>query len=136
MSTLLRYTQELKQRAERGAVGYPVATVSYFGPDDHLATKVAVAILPDKSFRPSTRVSWTSQGSDLRNDEDVNKQILRVIEDHGAETVVMRDKILGCPHEEGVRIAEGFVCSDCAFWAKRRRQRKVRILLKMTGDSG
>ncbi len=69
MSNLLQYAHELKQRANRGLAGYPVAAISYYGPDDQLATKVVVAILPDESFRPSARMIWTSEKRDLRNDE-------------------------------------------------------------------
>ncbi len=38
----------------------------------------------------------------------------------GAKSVVMTDRIIGCPHEEGIDY-EGPTCPDCPFWAGRDR---------------
>ena len=35
----------LRKKARRGFRGYPVATVALYGPDDKLATKIAVGIV-------------------------------------------------------------------------------------------
>lgn len=64
-----RYTKELRQRNKDGLRGYPVASVAYFGSDDQIATKVAVFILPDETFKSSATERWQSVISDLRNDE-------------------------------------------------------------------
>jgi len=40
---------------------------------------------------------------------------------HGVRSVVMADRILGCPHEEGTDYPEGEVCPHCPFWANRDR---------------
>jgi hypothetical protein len=37
-----------------------------------------------------------------------------------APSVAVTDRILGCPHEEGVDY-EGRVCPQCPFWAHRNR---------------
>jgi hypothetical protein len=52
---------------------------------------------------------WLSE-KDLRRDEEINREILEFINLHQARSVVMPDKILGCPHEEGVDYPEGEVC--------------------------
>jgi hypothetical protein len=39
----------------------------------------------------------------------------------GAKTVVMADRIIGCPHEEGVDYPDGEKCPSCPFWATRDR---------------
>jgi hypothetical protein len=36
----------LEKQAHRGFRGYPVATVAFYGPDDQVATKAAVGIVP------------------------------------------------------------------------------------------
>jgi hypothetical protein len=36
------------------------------------------------------------------------------------KTVAMTDRIIGCPHEEGIDY-EGPVCPHCPFWANRDR---------------
>jgi len=40
---------------------------------------------------------------------------------HGAKSVVMPERILGCPHEEGKDYSEGEKCPKCSFWAIRDR---------------
>lgn len=40
----------LRRRANRKFAGYPVATVAFYGPNDHRATKVAVAIVPEEGL--------------------------------------------------------------------------------------
>ena len=37
-----------------------------------------------------------------------------------AKSVVMTDRIIGCPHEEGIDY-EGVTCPACPFWAGRDR---------------
>jgi len=38
-----------------------------------------------------------------------------------AKSVVMADRIMGCPHEEGVGYPDGSKCPKCPFWAIRDR---------------
>jgi hypothetical protein len=38
-----------------------------------------------------------------------------------AKSVVMADRIIGCPHEEGVDYPDGSKCPQCPFWAIRDR---------------
>jgi hypothetical protein len=47
-------------------------------------------------------------------------EVLRFIENHDVKTVVMTDRIIGCPHEEGTDY-EGPTCPMCPFWANRDR---------------
>ena len=78
------FTNELRQRNKDGVRGYQVASVAYFGPDDQVATKVVVFILPDETFKPSATERWQSVISDLRDDEGVNEEILHFIDEQGA----------------------------------------------------
>jgi hypothetical protein len=36
------YKTALRNRAKKGFLGYPVATIAFYGPDDRRATKVAL----------------------------------------------------------------------------------------------
>jgi len=47
-----RHTKALRKKADRGFAGYPVATVAYYGPDDKVATKVAVGIISGEDQEP------------------------------------------------------------------------------------
>jgi hypothetical protein len=64
---------------------------------------------------------WFSEADDVRRDATFGEEILAFIRQHGARTVVISDRIIGCPHEEKVDYPEGEVCPQCPFWAHRDR---------------
>ncbi|MGH9958636.1 MAG: hypothetical protein ACREBC_16145 [Pyrinomonadaceae bacterium] len=97
-----RHTKALRKKADRGFVGYPVATVAYYGPDDKVATKVAVGIISGEDQEPAAVERRVSGGGDLRRDHEVNQKILLFIRSRGAKSVVLADRSIGCPHEEGI----------------------------------
>ena len=117
---LERARKRLDKRGKKGFRGYPVATVALYGPDDTMATKLAVGIVPAENAEVTDLQRWFSEGSDIRNDVDVAEEVLAFIADTGAKSVVMTDRIIGCPHEEGIDY-EGSTCPDCPFWAGRDR---------------
>lgn len=111
----------LTKRANRGFSGYPVATVAFYGPDDCRASKVAVGIVPREGAEPTELERWFSEKDDVRDDLDIAGAIQAFIERKGAKTVVVADRIIGCPHEEGIDYPEGQKCKQCAFWSTRDR---------------
>jgi hypothetical protein len=117
---LERARKRLSKRARKGFRGYPVATVALYGPDDAMATKLTVGIVPFESADVSDLRRWFSEGSDIRNDMDVTEKVLAFIAETGARSVVMTDGVIGCPHEEGIDY-EGSTCPHCPFWAGRDR---------------
>jgi hypothetical protein len=117
---LERARKRLGKKARMGFRGYPVATVALYGPDDTTATKLTVGIVPAENAEVTDLRRWLSEGSDIRNDVDVAEQVLAFITDTGARSVVMTDRIIGCPHEEGFDY-EGPTCPKCPFWARRDR---------------
>ena len=121
MSLKDRFTKALRKKADRGFSGYPVATLAFYGPDDKVATKVAVGIVLAKDEEPAFLERWFSEGHDVRKDHNVNEQILKFIGVHEVKSVGMADRIIGCPHEEGVDYPEGSTCPQCPFWANRDR---------------
>lgn len=116
-----RYTKALRKKADRGFRGHPVATVAYYGPDDVIATKVTISIILGEDEEPAVLERWFSEKIDLRKDHEVSKRILEFIDAHGARSVAMMNRIIGCPHEEGVDYPEGTTCPRCPFWANRNR---------------
>ncbi len=115
-----RAPKRLAKKAKRGFRGYPVATVALYGPDDVMATKIAVGIIPAEGAGTSDLRRWMSDGSDIRHNAEVAAEVLLFIEAAGALSVTMVDRIIGCPHEEGIDY-EGATCPLCPFWAGRDR---------------
>ena len=111
----------LEKQARRGFHGYPIATVAFYGPDDQQATKVAVGIVPAEGAEPDPLQRWFSQQTDVRSDPDIARNITEFIETHAAKSVVLMDRIIGCPHEEDVDYPAGTACPQCPFWANRDR---------------
>jgi len=114
------YRKRLKKKAKRGDVGYPLATVAYYGPDADVATKVVVSIFVSEDADPEPLKKWFSDG-ELRGDETVNREILAFMEENGARSVVMMDRLIGCPHEEVIDYPEGEACPQCPYWKDRDR---------------
>ena len=121
MSLKERFTKALRKKADRGFFGFPVATVAFYGPDDKIATKVAVGIVLAEAEEPAFLERWFSESRDVRNDHEVNEKILKFIRAHEVKSVALVDRIVGCPHEEGVDYPEGSTCQQCPFWANRDR---------------
>jgi hypothetical protein len=111
----------LEKKARRGFRGYPVATIAFYGPTDALASKVAVGIVPAENAEADPLQRWFSEDGDVRRDASIGEEILGFIRTQGAKTVVMSDRIIGCPHEEEVDYPKGEVCPHCPFWAHRDR---------------
>ena len=124
---LERARKRLDKKAKRGFRGWPIATVALYGPDDTIATKLAVAIVPSADGDATHLGRWCSeQNADIRHDARVVQEALAFIESVEAKSVVMADKIIGCPHEEGTDY-EGETCPVCPFWAGRDRWTGRRI---------
>ena len=115
-----RARKRLSKRAKRGFRGYPIATVALYGPDDTRATKLTVGIVPAEYAEATDLRRWFSEGADIRNDAGLAEEVLAFIDAAGAKSVVMTDRIIGCPHEEGIDY-QGPTCPSCPFWAGRDR---------------
>ncbi|HVY88178.1 MAG TPA: hypothetical protein VG942_04875 [Hyphomonadaceae bacterium] len=111
----------LRRKSERGFQGYPLATVAFYGPDNRLASKVAVGIVRRDGGDVDVMEKWLSEASDVRDDATVTTQILEFVHRHDAKSVVIGPGILGCPHEEGIDYPLGQACPKCPYWAGRPR---------------
>ena len=85
------------------------------------ASKVAVGIVPGENQETTALERFFSEKGDVRFEREIGEAILDFIRRHGARSVVMADRIMGCPHEEGTDYPEGEVCPQCPFWATRDR---------------
>ena len=112
----------LRRQAQKGFRGYPIATIAYYGPDDKFASKVAVGImLREEDEEIAGLKRWYSEGPDVRLDPSINLQIVEFIKGYRVRSVVMVDRIIGCPHEEGIDYPKGESCPQCPYWANRDR---------------
>jgi hypothetical protein len=104
-----------------GVRAYPVGTVAFYGPDDQRATKVVAAVIEREGDEVRELRRWTSNVGDLHKDAEVWTEVSGFLKAHGVRSVAMVDRIIGCPHEEGVDYLEGEDCPACPFWAGRDR---------------
>ena len=114
------FPKRLQKKAKRGFKGYPIGTVAFYGPDNRFASKVAVAVILGEDEEAAALERWHSEDEDVRISASIGEQMLAFFEHYGVRSVVMTDRIIGCPHEEGVDY-EGTTCPRCPFWARHDR---------------
>jgi hypothetical protein len=117
----MKKSKKFKKLLNKGFRGYPVATIAYYGPDDKNATKVTVGIVPNENAEPSILKRWFNEDRDIRKERITSEEIIEFIKENKAKSIVMADRIMGCPHEEGVDYPVGSKCPKCPFWAIRDR---------------
>ena len=110
----------LRKKSRRGFRGYPVATIAWYGPDDRCASKVAVGILQHEGAE-ADMTRWFSDTGDVRHDTAIAEAIVALLRENDVNTVAMVERIIGCPHEEGIDYPENEPCPLCPFWAGRDR---------------
>jgi hypothetical protein len=117
-----RSIKRLSKKAKKGMRGWPVATIAFYGPNLNRATKVAVGIVPAQNLEVGEMRDWKVDRGDIRADPEIAREVLAFIDQHQALSVVMTDRIIGCPHQEGIDY-EGEWCPDpvCEFWHGRDR---------------
>ena len=113
--------EKLKKRINKGFRGYPAATIACYGPTNERASKLVVGIIQHEGAEPEPMKDWNSDDLDVRNDPEITADVLQFLSSHNAKSVVMTDRIIGCPHEEGIDYPEGESCPQCPFWANRDR---------------
>lgn len=110
----------LTKKVRKGDKGYPIATIAFYGPNNNLATKIVCAIISHEGADTEPMKKWFSL-SDLRKSEQVMSEILCFIDENGVKSVSMIQKIIGCPHEEGIDYPVGDYCPECSYWKGRDR---------------
>lgn len=111
----------LGKKSRAGIRGFPVGTVAFYGPDNKTASKVAAGIVLTEDSGADTMERWHTDATDARTDTAILDQVVSFFRQHGVRSVSMTDRIIGCPHEEGIDYPEGETCPRCPFWAGRDR---------------
>ena len=115
-----KHKKLLSKKLRKGDKGYPIATIAFYGADNKMASKVVCAIIAFDGAESEPMKKWYSS-SDLRKSEHVFSEILAFIDENGAKSVSMIEKIFGCPHEEGIDYPDGNYCPECSYWQGRDR---------------
>jgi hypothetical protein len=99
-------------RSER----YPLATIAAYGPNSTAATKLVVSVLRRANERDPIAQTWTTETGDVRQDPITAAAVAEFLREHGVKDSVSYDRIIGCPHEEGLDYPMGRSCPRCPFW--------------------
>jgi hypothetical protein len=110
----------LSKKAKEGFKGYPIATIALYGPTDKKATKLVVGIVRQEHGEAENLKKWYSD-DDIIKEPGVFEEVLEFIKINDAKSVAMMDRIIGCPHEEGIDYPDGQSCPVCPFWQGRNR---------------
>ena len=110
----------LRNKAKLGDQGFPRATLAFYGPDNKKATKAVLGIFLSESDE-GTIHRYFSEEKDVRFKIDVQEDVLARLREHEVRTLIMLEKVFGCPHEEGIDYPEGEDCPKCLYWKGRDR---------------
>ena len=61
--------------------------------------------------------TWTTQTVDVRHDPTIAADVADFLRKYGVKHTVTSDRIMGCPHQEGIDYSMGRSCLQCPFWA-------------------
>ena len=115
-----RFRKRIGKKARKGFHGWPMATIAFYGPDLSRASKTVISIFRFEGDEDRETRTWLSDDADVRHDPVISREVLEFIERHDAKSVAMTDRIIGCPHQEGIEY-EGEWCPACEFWRGRDR---------------
>ena len=92
---------------------YPLATITYHGPDPGQATKIIVAVLASETAEPEIK-EWT--GEEIAENVEAAREIAAFVKEKQIERVITSEWVLSCPHEEGLDYPLGESCPHCPAW--------------------
>ncbi len=111
-----------KPRQQKKKRSHLAITVALYGPTDAVATKMVASAIHEVSGDTKEMKKWYSEGpGDVREIEAVVRGLADMIEKWKPDNVISPDRIIGCPHEEGIDYPDGTSCPECPFWAGRDR---------------
>jgi len=116
---------QLRRLAKLGFRGFPQATLAYYGPDDKKATKAVLGVFLREGAEP-TLYRHFNEDKDVRFLVEVQESMLARLNEHAVKSLMMVEKIFGCPHEEGIDYPTGEPCPKCPFWKGRDRYAALR----------
>lgn len=84
----------IAKRVKRGFQGYPLISITYYGPHEQLATQVVLSFVAEEGA-PAQLEKFSTQ-SDAREDATVQSTIVKIIERSGAKTLTLEPPVLEC----------------------------------------
>jgi hypothetical protein len=66
-----RFLKRLRKKARKGLRGWPIATIAFYGPNLHQATKTAVGIVPSENAEVEELRAWLVDRGDIRSDPGI-----------------------------------------------------------------
>ncbi|MCX6953385.1 MAG: hypothetical protein NTV51_14635 [Verrucomicrobia bacterium] len=114
------FITQLRKKAKGGDQGFPKATLAFYGPDDKRATKAVLGIFLREGDE-GTIHRYFNEEKDVRYHLGVQADVLARLREHEVRSLIMVDKIFGCPHEEGIDYPSGEACPKCPYWKDRDR---------------
>jgi hypothetical protein len=85
---------------------------------------------------PNPMRSWSTDAGDVRNDPVIAAELADWLRSQGVKDTVSYDRIIGCPHEEGIDYPIGRTCPQCPFWAAIDRFTHEPILTPVASSAG
>jgi Protein of unknown function (DUF1186)/SEC-C motif len=97
---------------------YPLATIAAYGPDNRRATKLVVGIRRRPGQKDTNPIrAWSTDAGDARDDPAIAAELAEWLRSQRIRDTFSYDRIIGCPHEEGIDYPLGRSCPQCPFWA-------------------
>jgi hypothetical protein len=113
-----------KQGVPIASVNYPIGTDAFYGPDDKITTKIAVAVIVHEDAEPILK-RWV--GTNVTSNAKVQRELQAFFQQHGVQSVRMSDGNMGCPHKGGEDFPVG---EDCPFWQGQTGEQSTRWSVK------
>lgn len=107
----------MRRGGSRPSGRYPIATIAAYGPTNALATKLVASVIKREGRDPIAVRTWITVAVDVRHDLAIADDLASFLREHRVAESVGADRIIGCPHEEGIDYPIGRVCPRCPFWA-------------------
>ena len=128
---ITRLKKRLAKKAKRGFRGYPVGTLSCYGPDDRRASKLVAAIVEHEGGEAAKLRKWYSKNGDVRDTLEILEESVAFFDRFGVLSVVMLDKII---EAEAFGDAVGARTGSCcwATLATRCRPTSPRVQLRQS----
>lgn len=92
---------------------FPIGTIARYGPNDTVTTKIVAGVLLEVDEEVIIE-RWV--GTDVEENPKVQAGIQEFFAKHGVKSVVVTDRNMGCPHEEGEDFPIGEDCPFCPYW--------------------
>lgn len=114
------------KKSKKGFNGYPVATMAFYGPTNRLATKLVVGLIYNEDDDPEL-FKWFSEACDVRSNAKILDEVTKLFASNKIKSVLLKEKIFGCPHEAGIDYPEETQCPQCTYWQDRDRVTHLKI---------